>query len=142
MSIVLKGTHSVVFQVSLHRPEEVLAIAFVARISSKDLCVIEKVGALFWGIWVLMGVLGVAVDHSKLIDIIFSQLGRLIGLPCAYLGSCVIEGVSLSTVGACLSHHLIICLCAHRAIFQSLSRPAALRSHLPSTACLTTAPTI
>jgi len=117
MSIVLKCTHPVVFQVSLHCPKEVLAIIFVARISGEDLCVIEKVGALFWGIWVLMGVLGGAVDHSELIDVIVSQLGRLIGLPCAYLGSCVIEGVSLSAVGACLSHHLIICLCAHRAIF-------------------------
>lgn len=121
MAIVLKCAHPVVFQVSLHCSKEVLAIIVVARISSEDLCVIEKVRihitTLFWRIWVLVGVLGGAVDHSELIDVIFSQLGRLIGLPCAYLGSCVIERVSLSAVGACLSHHLIICLCAHCAIF-------------------------
>jgi|TARA_B110001450_G_C17235901_1_gene325490 hypothetical protein len=51
----------------LHSPKEILAIVFAARISGKALSAIEEVGALLWRIWVLMGVLGGAVDHSELI---------------------------------------------------------------------------
>ena len=64
-------------------------------------------------------------------------------MPCAYLGTCCVsEGVTRSTVGPCLSHHLIVCLRAHCAVFEPVTRLAAFRSHLPSTACLATVPAI
>jgi len=44
-----------------------LAIVFASGISGKALSAIEKVGAPFRRIWVLMGVLGGAVDHAQLI---------------------------------------------------------------------------
>ena len=71
MTIVLKCAHSLIFQVPLHRTKEILAIVLAAEISSEDLCVIVKVGVLFWGIRILRGALSRAVNHSKLIDIIF-----------------------------------------------------------------------
>lgn len=64
-------------------------------------------------------------------------------MPCAYLGTCcVIEGVTRSAVGPCLSHHLIIRPRAYCAVFEPVTRLAAFRSHLPSTACLATVPAI